>query len=314
MVINYLQKLIVKVNTMKQAIQAEMSNLVASCLRLIQIFLNKEAIKLDDKDIDADRVVNNYVAFCVIWSVGANIHDADRNKFGVYFKQQVTQYQTDFLTELDVFEQGIDTKTHKFQKWDEQITEHYCFDEKQNFFEILVPTNDTVKYKFLLQSILMNNFNALIMGETGVGKSVITKNFLMNAPENLLSAFINFSGKTSTTNLMDAIEGNLDAPRRTLLQPKAGKKMVFFIDDVNMPQLDRYGSQPPCELLRQIIDQGGYYDVDKLVLKIVNKTNFVTACAPPSGGRNPVSPRLFRHFNMLWVPDLSSQSMKQIFS
>lgn len=77
---------------MKQAIQAEMSNLVASCLRLIQIFLNKEAIKLDDKDIDADRVVNNYVAFCVIWSVGANIHDADRNKFGVYFKQQVTQY------------------------------------------------------------------------------------------------------------------------------------------------------------------------------------------------------------------------------
>lgn len=114
----------------------------------------------------------------------------------------------------------------------------------------MVPTNDTVKYKFLLQSILMNNFNALIMGETGVGKSVITKNFLMNAPENLLSAFINFSGKTSTTNLMDAIEGNLDAPRRTLLQPKAGKKMVFFIDDVNMPQLDRYGSQPPCELLR----------------------------------------------------------------
>ena len=38
------------------------------------------------------------------------------------------------------------------------------------------------------------------------------------------------------------------------------------------------------------------------------------ACAPPGGGRNPVTPRLFRHFNMLWVPDLSSQSMKQIFS
>ena len=170
----------------------------------------------------------------------------------------------------------------------------------------MVPTNDTVKYKFLLQSILMNGFNALIMGETGVGKSVITKNFLMNAPENLLSAFINFSGKTSTTNLVDAIEGNLDALRKNMLQPKAGKKMVFFIDDVNMPQLDRYGSQPPCELLRQIIDQGGYYDVDKLFFKNVRETKFVTACAPPSGGRNPVSPRLFRHFNMLWVPDLSS--------
>jgi len=88
----------------------------------------------------------------------------------------------------------------------------------------------------------MNGHNALIMGETGVGKSVITKNYLMNAPENLLSAFINFSGKTSTTNLVDAVEGNLDALRKNMLQPKAGKKMVFFIDDVNMPQLDRYGS------------------------------------------------------------------------
>lgn len=160
----------------------------------------------------------------------------------------------------------------------------------------------------------MNGHNVLVMGETGVGKSVIAKNFLMNAPENLLSAFINFSGKTSTANLVDAVEGNLDALRKNMLQPKAGKKMVFFIDDVNMPQLDRYGSQPPCELLRQIIDQGGYYDVDKLFFKNVRETKFVTACAPPSGGRNPVSPRLFRHFNMLWVPDLSNQSMKQIFS
>ena len=160
----------------------------------------------------------------------------------------------------------------------------------------------------------MNGFNALVMGETGVGKSVITKNFLMNSPENLLSAFINFSGKTTTTNLVDAVEGNLDALRKNMLQPKAGKKMVFFIDDVNMPQLDRYGSQPPCELLRQIIDQGGYYDVDKLFFKHVRETKFASACAPPSGGRNPVTPRLFRHFNMLWVPDLSAQSMKQIFS
>lgn len=54
--------------------------------------------------------------------------------------------------------------------------------------------------------------------------------------------------------------------------------------------------------------------MDKLFFKHVRETKFVTACAPPSGGRNPVTPRLFRHFNMLWVPDLSAISMKQIFS
>jgi len=40
----------------------------------------------------------------------------------------------------------------------------------------------------------------------------------------------------------------------------------------------------------------------------------VCACAPPGGGRNAVTPRLFRHFNMIWVPDLSKQSMITIFS
>ena len=90
MVDAYLEKLLVKVGNMRQAIPAELSNLVSSCLRLIHIFLNKDVIKLEDPNIDADRAVNNYVAFSMIWSIGANIHDSDRNKFAIYFKQQVS--------------------------------------------------------------------------------------------------------------------------------------------------------------------------------------------------------------------------------
>jgi len=31
----------------------------------------------------------------------------------------------------------------------------------------------------------------------------------------------------------------------------------------------------------------------------------MAACAPPEGGRNHVTQRLFRHFNMIWAPELS---------
>lgn len=37
------------------------------------------------------------------------------------------------------------------------------------------------------------------------------------------------------------------------------------------------------------------------------------ACAPPGGGRNPVTPRFIRHFSMLCLPTPSEHSLKQIF-
>lgn len=216
-VMAFINKLLPKVRTYKEAIPSVDNNLVASCLRLIQLFLNKDRIKLEDKEMDSNRVITNYVAFSVVWSIGANVHHEDRSKFSFHMRSELKEHENDFMGEIDVFEQGIDPKTHKFQKWEEQINEHFEYNPKQSFFDILVPTSDTVKYKFLVDKIVTNSHNVLILGETGVGKSVIVKNYLMNGPEKIVSAFINFSGKTSTKNLVDAVEGNLDAPRKNLL-------------------------------------------------------------------------------------------------
>jgi len=94
----------------------------------------------------------------------------------------------------------MDTETHKLVSWTEKITE-FKYDIKQSFFEILVPTSDTVKYMFLLNTLINRGYNVLITGETGVGKSVITKDFLKNAPETTVNAQVGFSGKTNSKNL-----------------------------------------------------------------------------------------------------------------
>ena len=92
-----------------------------------------------------------------------------------------------------------------------------------------------------------------------------------------------------------------------------GKRVVLFVDDLNMPKLDRYGSQPPIELLRQYQDFGGFYDREKLFWKQIKDVTICAACAPPGGGRNPVTPRFIRHFAMFCLPSPSEVSLKAIF-
>lgn len=72
--------------------------------------------------------------------------------------------------------------------------------------------------------------------------------------------------------------------------------MVIFMDDLNMPQPDVYNSHPPLEIVRELLDSGGFYDTKKLIWKDVVDVTYLAACSPPGGGRSSLNHRLLRHF------------------
>lgn len=47
--------------------------------------------------------------------------------------------------------------------------------------------------------------------------------------------------------------------------PPVGKRCVLFVDDLNLPQTDAFGTHPPLELLRQLVDHATWYDIRKEV-------------------------------------------------
>lgn len=55
------------------------------------------------------------------------------------------------------------------------------------------------------------------------------------------------------------------------------------------------------------------FDTDKLVWKNVEDMTMLTACAPPSGGREAMSRRFTRHFVPLFMPAASELTMRHIF-
>ena len=71
---------------------------------------------------------------------------------------------------------------------------------------------------------------------------------------------LNFSAQTESKSTQANIEGKLMRKRKKVWGVQGNAKCLIFIDDVNMPQKEFYGAQPPIELLRQLIDMNGFYD------------------------------------------------------
>lgn len=61
---------------------------------------------------------------------------------------------------------------------------------------------------------------------------------------------LNFSAQTTSLRTQEILELKLEKKKKALLGAPVGKRVCVFVDDINMPKLTVYGSQPTIELLR----------------------------------------------------------------
>jgi dynein heavy chain, axonemal len=181
--------------------------------------------------------------------------------------------------------------------------------------DMAVPTKDSVRYTFLLDLAVQHQHPFLMVGPSGTGKSVcINAHLSSGLPSTAWTpTFIAFSARTTANTVQEQVDCRLDKRRRGVYGPPAGKRAVVFVDDLGMPTVEPSGAQPPVEVLRQLLDHGGWYGRDNAFRTMVD-IQLVAAMAPAVGGRASVTNRFIRHFHVLALTHADDATLTAIFT
>ncbi|KAH9093106.1 hypothetical protein Ae201684P_008767 [Aphanomyces euteiches] len=298
------------------------NNLCQSLMRLLDSFfavLNGE----EKKDVRAEHVsffsrhIAELFVFCLVWSIGATGNEAGRVKFDAYIREEMLAHPSIHLlmpTDGLVYDYALDRATESWKLWLDTIPK-YVVPAEASFSELVVPTSDSVRSTFLMQLALTQGVHMLIVGPTGTGKTINVNQFLERVDsDKFVPLKLTFSAQTSANQTQDFLDSKMEKRRKGVYGPTAGKKFIIHIDDLNMPKQEEYFAQPPIEILRQWFDQGGWYDRKLLVFRNIVDVVFVASMGPPGGGRNPITPRFLRHFNVIGYTEMSDDNKKQVFA
>lgn len=285
------------------------------------VFENIQIINKFDNDAAKKQAYEGIFFFAAMWGFGGpmlndpadekrSYHDFN-NSWKAKAKIPDIKMEENDAISRPIYDFEWDIQELAWKLWD--VPEFELKDD--NFLRIFVPNVNTVRMSHLLNLHVNKKKPIILVGSAGTGKTAIVNQYLNSLQRNdsILTYNTNFSSKTSSESLQENIMNSGIGKLGTRYYGLSGKTLVFFIDDFNMPYVDKYGTQSPIALLRQIIDYSLVYDRENLEEYITLQDLYFCACLNPKAGSFTIEQRLQRHFSLFACQTPDEMSIKQIY-
>ncbi|XP_008181522.3 dynein heavy chain 2, axonemal [Acyrthosiphon pisum] len=257
-------------------------------------------------------LIKIWFIFCMIWSICGCLSEDGKKKIDVYFRN----LEGIFPIKDTVYHYYVDNNYCKFQHWEQKLsTNTWTYDREVQFSKIIIPTIDTIRHSYLIQSYLSKKQPVLLVGPRGCGKTLNVKNSFLTMNKSEYSLLnINMTAWTSSNDIKETIDDKLEKRTKELYVPLTGKTMVTFLDDMHMPIKEACGVQPSLELIRHWVDYGFWYDTKKQCPKYVKNMLLICALTQFDKIEHFISNRMLNRFSVVNIPSLEENDIYTIYN
>uniref|UniRef100_A0A671Z105 Dynein axonemal heavy chain 11 n=1 Tax=Sparus aurata TaxID=8175 RepID=A0A671Z105_SPAAU len=286
------------------------SSMVQTLCCLLDCLLTEENTPADSPR----ELYEIYFVFACVWAFGGALFQDHLNDYRAEFSRWWSKEMraVKFPSQGTVFDYFIDSETKKFSPWSEKMVP-FELEPDVPLQTVLVHTPETICLTYFIDLLLQRGKPIMLVGNAGVGKTILVTDKVAKLKEDYMVAKVPFNYYTTSAMLQRVLEKPLEKKAGRKFAPPTAKRLIYFIDDLNMPEVDVYGTVQPHTLIRQHLDYNHWYDRQRLVLKEIHNCQYIT-CMNPTAGSFSINPRLQRHFSVFAVHFPSTDALATVFS
>ncbi|XP_063804701.1 cytoplasmic dynein 1 heavy chain 1 [Pseudophryne corroboree] len=289
------------------------SMLHQACRNIAQYDANHPDFQMQIDQLE--RYIQRYLIYAVLWSFSGDGRLKMRAELGEYIRR-VTTIPLPTTPNIPIIDYEVSI-SGEWVPWQCKVPQIEVETHKVAAPDVVVPTLDTVRHEALLYTWLAEHKPLVLCGPPGSGKTMTLFSALRALPD-MEVVGLNFSSATTPELLLKTFDHYCEyrrTPNGVVLAPvQLGKWLVLFCDEINLPDMDKYGTQRVISFIRQMVEHGGFYRTSDQTWVKLERIQFVGACNPPTDpGRKPLSHRFLRHVPVVYVDYPGPASLTQIY-
>jgi dynein heavy chain len=291
-------------------------NSIQNVCTIFQHLIEKNIDEINNAADDERKklIVEGIYFFAFMWGAGGSLKDR---------KDMIPIINHSINKKLRLPDQGscfdyfFDVKNN-WTSWETQVTQ-YEIPEGSLFENIIIPTEEVTKLNRIIKYNILEERPVLFIGDAGTGKTAVVRNFLNSIGElsndslSYKSYIINFNSFTDSSLFQKMLESQIKQRIRNEYGPIGNTKLIYFLDDLNMPGMDKYGTQTHVELMTQILNYKEVYDRKDLDQKKILQDILFLGCQNPKAGSFVIDSRLQRQFTVIASSEPSPVDISGIY-